>query len=80
MRTDLKSSVCVGTQFTENNNPCVVTRVTDINFDTLDKTTRQVKVRNLRSWENEKFLNSISGCTGLLKVRNNVENSVNSVA
>jgi hypothetical protein len=69
MRLPIKSLVCIGTEFIENNNPCVVTRVTDLHFDTLDKVNRTVKVRSLKSWENEKFMNSISACTGLLKIR-----------
>jgi len=69
MRIPLKLLVTIGTSFIENNNPCKVTRVTDTTFDTLDTSTGNVKVRSLRAWETEKFLNSISGCTGLLKIR-----------
>jgi hypothetical protein len=69
MRLSLKSAVCVGTEFIEKQHPCIITRVTDIDFDTLDTIERTIKVRSLAVWEREKFVNSISGCTGLLKIR-----------
>jgi hypothetical protein len=69
LKLSIKSLVCIGTEFIENEHLCIVTRVTDIDFDTLDTVTRTVSIRNLRQWENEKFINSISACTGLLKIR-----------
>ena len=66
----IKLLVGIGTAFFENEHPCTVTRVTDIEFDTLDKETGRIKVRNLRAWESERFLNSISAVSGLLKLEN----------
>lgn len=70
IKTPLKLLVTIGTTFFENEHPCVVTRVTDLDFDTLDKETRAVTVRNLRAWESERFLNSISAVAHLLKLEN----------
>jgi hypothetical protein len=68
MRILIKLLVGIGTAFIENEHECTVTRVTDLDFDTLDKITGNVKIRSLQAWESERFLNSISGCTGLLKM------------
>lgn len=69
MRLPIKLLVAIGTEFIENENLQRVTRVTDLDFDSLDTVTGQVKVRSLRAWETEKFRNKISGVTGLLKIR-----------
>ena len=68
MRVPIKSLVAIGTEFIEDEHLCTVTRVTDLDFDTLDKVTGTVIIRSLGAWSTEKFLNSISGCTGLLKI------------
>jgi hypothetical protein len=69
MRVPLKLLIGPNTRFIENEHECKVTRVTDLDFDTLDTVTREVKVRSLRFWETTKFVNSISGVTGLLSLR-----------
>jgi hypothetical protein len=68
MRTPIKLLVAIGTEFVEEENLCRVTRVTDVDFDTLDTVTGIVQVRSLRAWETG-FLNNVSGLTGLLKFR-----------
>jgi hypothetical protein len=69
VRLSIKSLVTIGVRFIENGNMCKVTRVTDVDFDTLDTVSGNVTVRNLKAWESERFVNSISGVTGLLKIR-----------
>lgn len=69
IRHSIKSLVGIGTSFIENGVEQVVTRVTDLHFDTIDKDNQEVKVRSLRLWDSAKFTNSISGVTGLLRVR-----------
>jgi hypothetical protein len=73
MRVSLKTLICIGTGFMESGNLCRVTRVTDTMFDTLDTVTGKVKVRNLRAWETGQFVNSISGVTGLLRIREQLD-------
>ena len=76
-RVPLKLVVGIGTRFNEQDkdghyNPCIVTRVTDLDFDTLDTVTGLIQVRNLRIWESERFRNRINGLTDLLKLSESI--------
>lgn len=68
MRIPIKQLVKVGTTFEENGEPCVLTRVTDIMFDTLNQATGNVTVRNLEAWDYPKFINQLSGIRNLLSI------------
>lgn len=70
-RIPLKARIGVGTEFQERGRDCVVTRVTDLDFDTLDKESGMVAVRNLVVWENVEFTNRLSGIRNLLRVSAN---------
>lgn len=68
IRIPIKKLVTIGTEFYENQSPCIVTRVTDLVFDTLDKETGRVKVRGLGEWDYPAFTNKLSGVRGLLRI------------
>lgn len=73
MRIPIKSLVTPGVEFIENEHLCRLTRVTDLDFDTLDTKTGTVVIRSLHEWETPRFMNSISGVTGLLKIHENAK-------
>jgi hypothetical protein len=75
LRIPIKSLVHVGTAFIEDEHMCRVTRVTDMDFDTLDTVTGDVVIRSLHEWETPRFINSISGVTGLLHMRERTDAS-----
>lgn len=70
-RIPIKLLVGIGTEFQERGRDCVVTRVTDLDFDTLDKESGTVVVRSLGVWEWSEFTNRLSGVRKLLRMPQN---------
>lgn len=67
-RIPLKTAIRIGTEFKESGRDCVVTRVTDLDFDTLDKDSGSVTVRSLAAWDSPSFTNRLSGVRNLLRL------------
>lgn len=63
MRLNEKQRMTVGASFFENEEKQNVTRVTDVDFDTVGEFSQTLKVRNLGLFDSDKFMNSISGFT-----------------
>jgi len=61
MRLNEKQRMTVGASFVENEEKQNVTRVTDLDFDTVAERTGIVKTRNLGLFDSDKFMNQISG-------------------
>lgn len=67
IRIPIKKLITIGTTFLEGGRSCVVTRVTDWQFDTYDKETGDVVTRDLGLWEFSWFTNQVSAVRGLLR-------------